>query len=85
MVINPYGRGLYTHYKDSLLGWMTIYNIATFDPGSFGRGPTTPGLGGRCDEFAHRRTCVQWKKLLPAPIRGLAQLNWDDFLVMFQE
>ena len=30
-------RGLYTHYKDSLLkGGMTIPNIATFDHGAYG-------------------------------------------------
>ncbi len=40
------------------------------------RSDPTPGLGAETLQFAHRRTCVQSKKLLPAPIRGLAQLNW---------
>ena len=32
----PNSRGLYTHYKDSLLkGGMTIPNIATFDHGTY--------------------------------------------------
>ena len=39
MVINghqPYSRGLYTHYKDSLLkGGMTISNIRSLDPGTY--------------------------------------------------
>ena len=35
-LINPTSRGLYTHYKDSVIkGGMTIPNIATFDHGTY--------------------------------------------------
>ena len=32
----PNSRGLYTHYKDSVIIRMTIPNIATFDHGTYG-------------------------------------------------
>ena len=31
----PNSRGLYTHYKDSPEGWMTIPNTRSLDPGSY--------------------------------------------------
>ena len=59
----PNSRGLYTHYKDSLLkGGMTIPNIATFDHG-------TVEVGSLFQDFFHQQySSVGFTNLLHASL-----------------